>query len=112
MSTRDLARFFLRLQALAFVVYALYDLSDFGSVYRDFKTVHEFREMDSLAAERFWSLMSRVSLQIAIAVLFLGMPEKIIDWLTSGKWPKATQKSASNVAQEPNQQSSETTRGK
>lgn len=87
MSTRDLARFFVRFQALCFLFYAVFELTGFPRAYRSFKMVHEFRELDSAMAEEFWIVVARIGLQLGAAVFLFGWSEKLIDLLTKGVWP-------------------------
>ena len=88
MTTRELARFFVRFQALCFLFYAIYEMTGFGSALRSLQTVHEFTELDSAAAETFWILMSRVTLQLGAAALLYGWTEKVIDFVAKGPGKK------------------------
>ena len=86
MTTRELARFFVRFQAFCFLFYAVYEFTGFGSVYRDYTTIHEFAVANLAAASAFWILMSRFTLQLGAAIFLFCWTEKVIDFVAKGVW--------------------------
>lgn len=88
MNISEFARFFVRFNALIYAFWAVYELTNFPAYYRNFITLHEFAEVDSIAARDFTAYILRVALIVFAAVVLFGKTDKIIELLTKGRWPK------------------------
>jgi len=78
MTTRELAKLIVRLQAAAFLFYAVIDLTYIGPYYRSYVTVHEVRTTDAIASQNFAAAVLRIALHLLAAVILFGLTERIV----------------------------------
>ena len=85
MSRYDLARLILRLDGVAFIVWAVIDLTYIGPIYNDFTLFRESEELKEATTRAFQLAVLRIGILLLVASILLAGTDRVISFLVQGK---------------------------